>query len=113
MFNNPGRKIQVIAKIMFWLIIALTAVIEYGLLISLPAEKKAVAIVVAVPIAGIILAWLSTILLYGIGTMIENIAIIREKVEIQEHNQDAEIQKMDTILQLLQTIIMKIHDLGE
>ena len=113
MFNNPGRKIQTLAKIVFWLIIAVVALVVYGLINTLPANEYSIIRIVVIIIGGIVFAWLSTIFMYGIGTLIENIAFIREELEIQGNNQDEEIQKIDTVLQLLQSILIKIHDNGE
>ena len=113
MFNNPGRKIQTLAKIIFWLIISFVALVVYRLINTIPADKYGIMLIVAVVIGGIVFAWLCTIFMYGIGTMIENVAFIREELEIQGNSQDEEIQKIDTVLQLLQSIIIKIHENGE
>ena len=111
MFNNPGKKIQSLAKVVFWFIlIIILAVVVLAVLYaqSLPAGEREYTTTGAViygSIAlggGILFAWLNTIFMYGIGSLIEDVEILREQSVLKGED----IQKIDVIQQDLQTLIM-------
>ncbi len=70
MFDNTGRKIKVMAKILAWIGIILS-VIGGGALMFL-FDGELVFIGVAIMIVGSLVSWVSSWFLYGYGEIIEN-----------------------------------------
>ena len=84
MFNNPGRQIQIIAKFVFVVLtIVLSLVGLYAAAILFPDEKYAVFIDAAVVVLAVLIAGLSTLFMYAVGTLIENVEILRKTSEAQ------------------------------
>lgn len=84
MFRNAGAKIQVLAWILFFLIIfggsaaAILITVQTSLLIYL----------LYIP-ASVLSGWLSTIALYAFGELCENVSIISRHYEKPEEPQEA------------------------
>lgn len=81
-YENAGKKIQVVAKVVMWLQTALFALIGIGVMIgkgeavmagSTPAPTGVAAIIsgIAIIIIGAIVAWVYSLLIYGFGKIVE------------------------------------------
>lgn len=87
MFKNVGRKIKIVAKVIFWVGVALLAVLWLILFWYGVVESDIGLFVVSLiipPIYGV-LAWISCLSMYGTGQLIENsdilVELIKEKKE--------------------------------
>ena len=69
MFENVGQKIQTVAKVYFWLI-AISSLIG-GIVLTVEMDEV---IYLLVAIGGTLFAYLTALMLYGYGEIIENSA---------------------------------------
>ena len=76
MFNNVGAKLKATAKVIVW--IGITVCIISGFVMLVSAED-AVLIGLLIMTVGSLLSWISSLLLYGFGELIENSQIIADK----------------------------------
>lgn len=82
MFNNPGGKLKSLAKVFFWLNLILF-ILGGIFLIVMAIENDVPMLILAGVLAigvGILIAWLSTILLYAFGELVESNTRLAEKV---------------------------------
>lgn len=70
MFSNIGGKIKVTAKVCFWLLMVLFAIVGFVWMDSGAILAGFIAI-----IAGALAAWVGSFILYGFGTLVENSCI--------------------------------------
>ena len=80
MFNNPGKKLKSLAKLIFWLAIVLNVLLFLGIYGGMVSEAgtdgDALALIVSIVLGlliGALIGWLSSILLYAFGELIEDI----------------------------------------
>ena len=85
MFNNPGKSLKTLAKVIFVLII--TAVLMFIVLASSYFTSqfdnyRIASTVFGIVVAGIglIVAWLNSIFIYALGSMVEDIKDIKERL---------------------------------
>ena len=83
MFNNPGQKLKMLAKILFWLLLIPSiiwgiSVMSLGSLGGTRLGTAGFLVGLGIIVAGIGTAWLSSILLYAIGSAIDDIQTIKE-----------------------------------
>ncbi len=81
MFDDPGAKLKLIAKITFWLMIIACAITgfaigagenaSFGFLLSLAGAA-----------VGVLLGWLSSITLYAFGELVEQTELIRNNLYV-------------------------------
>lgn len=75
MFNNMGRKIKVLAKILCWIGIIASAV--FGFLFGTKDDETLSLIIgIAIIIFGTLFSWIGSFLLYGFGQLVENSDIL-------------------------------------
>ena len=85
MFNNPGKKLKILAKILFILFSIIPVLIGVLLIIGCSALESHFGIPVKfsilcgmlVIVISILLAWLSTIILYAFATMTDDLTTIK------------------------------------
>ena len=87
MFNDPGRKLKILARILFVLLsiipVLLGAAVIFGAfepIIGLEAGVGATLLGISIILFGILSAWLSSILLFAVGSAIDDIQTIRRIV---------------------------------
>ena len=80
MFNNIGKKIKNLAKIICYIGI-IASIIAAIVLLFLGDIENMILISLPVLVAGIILSWIGSIFTYGFGELIENSAIIAQASE--------------------------------
>ena len=88
MFNDPGRKLKLLARILFVLLsiipLLLGIVLIFGDFQDVPflasGGAAAVLIGIVVILFGFLSAWLSSILLFAVGSAIDDIQTIRRIV---------------------------------
>lgn len=76
MFNNVGGKIKAIAKVTAWIGIAICVIYGFVMLVSM--EDMAL-IGLLIMTVGSLASWISALVLYGFGELIENSGIIANK----------------------------------
>jgi len=89
MFNNPGKKLKFLAKIVFYVLLFLPLVIGIVLIFSglldgiggYAITFSTVLVGVLLVLFGILNAWLSSILLYSFGQLVEDTQKTRKAVE--------------------------------
>jgi len=79
MFDNVGGKIKIAAKVVAWIGIIFCVIYGFVLLVSVEGMALAGLLVM---ILGSLGSWLSSLLVYGFGELIENSAIIAHKKEL-------------------------------
>ena len=78
MFSNPGAKIKGLAGIVFWLTLILAVFVAVGSISEGSFEEFFSSV-------GLLLgAWLSSLALYSLGCVVDDIQHIRESVERME-----------------------------
>lgn len=79
MFNNIGKKIQFVSKIIFWVdvILNIAAAFVFFILAIVKSQGELAIYGSASLILGPVVAYLSAIITYGFGELIENSAQIR------------------------------------
>lgn len=92
MFNNPGKKLKSLAKLIFWLAIVLNVLLFLGIygtaVVEEGAKGSALALFVFVALGlliGALIGWLSSILLYAFGELIEDIHSMRKQINRIEY----------------------------
>ena len=81
MFKNAGRKLTTLAKVIFIILCAFAVLMGIGLGVTVGNEVNGAAgffAFLAYTAAGVLGAWLSTIVLYAFGELCENVKMIRE-----------------------------------
>lgn len=76
MFNNVGGKIKALAKITAWIGIVICVI--YGFVMLVSVEDMAL-IGLLIMTAGSLASWISALVLYGFGELVENSSIIANK----------------------------------
>ena len=75
MFNNPGKKIQTLCKIVFWLIVIAAIIIGIAMMImSANNGNFGIGLLLGIVIigAGILIAWLDVLVLFAFGKLVES-----------------------------------------
>ena len=76
MFNNPGKKIKILATVMFWLEVVGSVITA----IVLSAEAEDAIYLLLAP-AGFASAWLLSLFVYAFGELVEKATSIDEKMD--------------------------------
>ena len=100
MFNNIGRKIKIVAKVFFWIGVLISIIIPLVSVQSVSYSLNGyqyrtsgnnILAVILFIVIGILISWLSTIILYGFGELIERVTGIDDKITtIMNHSLDKE-----------------------
>ena len=92
MFNNPGKKLKSLAKVIFWLSIIIYTLAAVGAYLNEVEINSASGstiglIIVAVlwVLIGLLIGWLSSILVYAFGELIEDVHSMRKKISRIEY----------------------------
>lgn len=87
MFNNIGGKIKGLAKFMCWVGIIICVILGFLIISSsysgyyyYYSRQGMIVIGVLIMVGGSIISWLSSLLIYGFGELVENTSIIRRKM---------------------------------
>lgn len=98
MFNNVGGKIKAVAKVIVWIGIAICVIYGFVMLVSI--EDMAL-IGLLIMTVGSLVSWISALVLYGFGELIENSGIIANKKEkpIDNKPQDKKNEAIDKWLE--------------
>lgn len=84
MFNNSGKKLKSLAKFIFWLAIILNILIFIGIYLGAVEEigsGSPIAFVLFIALGvviGMLVGWLSSIILYAFGELVEDTRSIRK-----------------------------------
>ena len=84
MFKNPGAKLKSLAKVIFWISLIIWIIVGVAIVASGSTGNDALGPTVAaiaglfVIIIGLIISWLSTILIFAIGSAVDDIQTIKE-----------------------------------
>ena len=107
MFNNPGRQIQIIAKFIFWILFLSLSVAGITLAGAFfRSSEYYFLIMTGVIVLAVLVAGLLTIYMYAIGTLIENVEMLRQ-------NSDYELAQLAEVNNHLKTIIKLDHFSGK
>ena len=87
MFNNVGGKIKAVAKVTAWIGIAICVIYGFVMLVSM--EDMAL-IGLLIMTVGSLASWISALVLYGFGELVENSGIIANKKEKAADNKPQE-----------------------
>lgn len=107
MFNNIGKKIKALAKVICWIqivIYIITAIVMFIIASDTYTEGLYIAIAFAFLIIGPFFAWLSSFFIYGFGELID------KACEIERNTRGGEI-KSNTQIQLDNERKSKIENL--
>ena len=92
MFSNPGKKLKSLAKLIFWLAIVLNVLLFLGIYVTMVNEAGTdgnilafIVFVVLGLLIGALIGWLSSILLYAFGEVIEDIHSMRKQINRIEY----------------------------
>lgn len=83
MFNNPGGKIKGLAKVLFYLMLIIYVIGGIGMIVF-AFQQEVYALIAAgigVILLGILLAWLTVLFTYAYGSMVEDVKLIRERLD--------------------------------
>ncbi len=69
-FKNIGRVIKIVAEVLFW--VGIVASLIFGILVGTIEEDNTVFIGVLLMICGSISSWVTSLLVYGFGQLVEN-----------------------------------------
>lgn len=100
MFENIGKKIKGVAQFVTWLEIVASVIV----FVILVMDKDTLGLAFAVLIVGCIGAWLSSLVLYGFGQLIDNSDLIASKINsegaksIDELISESDIQEKAVIV---------------
>lgn len=78
LFNNPGKKVQTLAKIIFWVIIIVFVIAAVGI-----AEANDVTVIGHIVLIcigalfGSFVGWLNSIVLYAFGSLVDDVQVLR------------------------------------
>ena len=76
MFDNVGKKLQVVAKIYMWIGILISVIV--GIITASDAQSGGFFIFLLIAVFGSVGSYLSSLFLYAFGEMVENIASIED-----------------------------------
>lgn len=82
MYNDIGGKIKILAKVIF--IVGMMASIIIGFTICFTSDDMLIIVGLLVMVVGSIVAWISSLCLYGFGQLIENSDIIAAEYNRKE-----------------------------
>lgn len=71
MFDNIGAKLKIVAKVFFWIGVAFCALTILGGLASAQSLQEGLVAIIS-GLAGVLVSWISSWVLYGFGQLIEN-----------------------------------------
>ena len=82
MFDNVGRTIKILAKVLFGIGVCLSISAWFVLLIKGIVDEKAGMVLLSfiVLICGSLGVWINSILLFGFGSLIENSQIVADSI---------------------------------
>ncbi len=81
MFTKIGKKIKTVATVLFYALAAASVIGAFYVIINfgqLLGTGNAILIGILIALVGCLVAWLSSLMLYGFGEMVDNSAIIRD-----------------------------------
>lgn len=107
MFENIGKKIKNLASIITWIGILLSVVVG---IIIIVLDDSLVAVGLIVIVAGFVSSWISSFLLYGFGQLVDNSDKLVRAQGIDPYDNQAEPQKPDYLLELLQKGLITEED---
>jgi len=95
-FKNVGRKIMMLAKIMMWVGIIFSLL--FGLGVALAGQvtingevfgtgvgPASIILGIIIAFVGMVCSWLSNLVLYGFGTVVDNTKQIKDKIRSEEY----------------------------
>lgn len=95
MYNNIGRKIKALAKVLAWIGIAVSVISGLGMIIASSRSGGAMALLGILTMAlGSLVSWVSSFVLYGFGELVENSAIAAGKREKPAGDRETALFKM-------------------
>ena len=88
MFDNPGLKIQSLAKAIFWIqvvIYTVSALCRFiGGIVDIDSNGWMILLAPVSAIVGYVLAWVGVIVLYGFGKLVDDTSAIRDKYSSED-----------------------------
>ncbi len=95
MYNNIGKKIKVLAKVLAWIGIAASVISGLAMIIASSRVGGPMALTgILAMVLGSLLSWVSSFVLYGFGEIVENSALIAGKKESPSGNREKALFKM-------------------
>ncbi len=95
MYNNIGKKIKVLAKVLAWIGIAASVISGLGMIIVSSRAGGAMSLIgILTMVLGSLLSWVSSFVLYGFGEIVENSALIAGKKEPPSGGREKALLKM-------------------
>lgn len=76
MFDRIGEKIKTVAKVIFWLGVAVGFIVAYFI-----GEAGNNYVGIFIFLVGILISWLGTYLLYGFGELVDNSSKILDRLD--------------------------------
>ena len=84
MFNNIGKKIKGLAKLVCWIGIIIFAIVGLGVIISGISGDNAVSAIISgilIIVGGFLVSWIGSFVMYGYGELIDKTADIAENTK--------------------------------
>lgn len=95
LYNNIGKKIKILAKVLAWIGIAASVISGLGMIIVSSRAGGAMALIgILTMVLGSLLSWVSSFVLYGFGEIVENSALIAGKKEPPSGGREKALLKM-------------------
>ena len=103
MFKDIGYKIETVASVVCAIGIGISLVVGLGL--ALVYEQMVLGIIVA--LGGMLISWLSTILMYGFGTLVRTNEEMNEKIYQMNENLD-QLVEISERQRVLTSVLVKL-----
>ncbi len=84
MFNNIGKKIKGLAKLVCWIGIIIFAIVGLGVIISGISGDNAVSAIISgilIIVGGFLVSWIGSFVMYGYGELIDKTSDIAENTK--------------------------------
>ncbi len=93
MFTNIGKKIKIVAAVMFYVLVAVSVIGGFFLIFnfgSLLGTGNAILLGILIMLLGCLIAWISSFMLYGYGELVDNSTIIKDMLMSGAHSERPE-----------------------
>jgi len=107
MFENIGKKIKNLASVITWMGIILSVVVGIVLIVL---DESLIATGLIIMVAGFLMSWISSFLLYGFGQLVDNSDKLVRANGMDPYDLQTEVQKPDYLLDLLQKGLITEED---
>lgn len=83
MFKNIGKKVKTVAEVLFWFDVVLCVLLGIVIIVAAVMEEQASAVLTGflVMILGPVISWLSAIMVYAFGELVDNSTTVAKAID--------------------------------